>query len=383
LRWVVLAAGTTAQSSQAAAFGGLAVLAPALRDRYGLSLTQVGVMLALSGVGATLTLLPWGMAADRVGDRVTGSVGLLGAGVGLAVAGHAAGFAGLVVALTLAGAFGASINTASGRVVTSWFPREQRGLALGIRQTSVPIGGFAAALAVPAIADHSGTKAAFLALAAFSLLGAVLAAALFVEGPVRSAGEDETDLLRHPVRDPRIWRLSFGSSALIFTQVVVTGFIVLYLESQRDFSATEAGLVLALINVVGAAGRLWSGRASDRRGGGRVALIRAIAVGAAVALFAAVALARTSSWLLVPVVALGGGLAMSWNGLAVAATVETAGPTRRGAALGLQQTVIGVAVVLAPLLFAQLVDATSWRAGFALAAAAPLVAVLILRPLRV
>ena len=74
---------------------------------------------------------------------------------------------------------------------------------------------------------------------------------------------------------------------------------------------------------------------------------------------------------------------MSWNGLAVAATVETAGPTRRGAALGLQQTVIGVAVVLAPLLFAQLVDATSWRAGFALAAAAPLVAVLILRPLRV
>jgi MFS family permease len=177
--------------------------------------------------------------------------------------------------------------------------------------------------------------------------------------------------------------LSFGSSALIFTQVVVTGFIVLYLESQRDFSATEAGLVLALINVVGASGRLWSGRASDRRGGRRVALIRAIAVGAAVALFAAAALAQTSSWLLVPVVALGGGLAMSWNGLAVAATVETAGPTRRGAALGLQQTVIGVAVVLAPLVFAQLVDATSWRAGFALAATAPLVAVLILRPLRV
>ena len=57
-RWRVLAVGTIAQSSQAAAFGGLAVLAPALRDRYGLSLTQVGVMLAVSSVGAMLTLLP-------------------------------------------------------------------------------------------------------------------------------------------------------------------------------------------------------------------------------------------------------------------------------------------------------------------------------------
>jgi len=46
VRWRVLAAGTIAQSSQAAAFGGLAVLAPALRDRFDLTLSQVGVMLA-------------------------------------------------------------------------------------------------------------------------------------------------------------------------------------------------------------------------------------------------------------------------------------------------------------------------------------------------
>ena len=63
------------------------------------------------------------------------------------------------------------------------------------------------------------------------------------------------------MRDRRIWRLSFGSSALIFTQVAVTGFVVLFLESQRDFSATEAGVVLAAINVVGAAGRLLVGPA--------------------------------------------------------------------------------------------------------------------------
>jgi MFS family permease len=182
------------------------------------------------------------------------------------------------------------------------------------------------------------------------------------------------------VRDRRIWRLSIGSSVLICTQAAVTGFVVLFLESTYDFSPGEAGAVLAGMNVLAAAGRLVSGRLSDRRGG-RVPLIRRIAVGAAIATGAAAALTGASAWLVVPALVLGGGLSMSWNGLSVTAVVETAGPRRSGAALGLQQTLLGVALVIAPLVFAPLVSATSWRTGFAVAAGFPLAAVAILRPL--
>jgi len=49
-RWVVLAAGTAAQAAFSALLIGLPVLAPALRERYGLSLAEVG--LALSSVGS-------------------------------------------------------------------------------------------------------------------------------------------------------------------------------------------------------------------------------------------------------------------------------------------------------------------------------------------
>ena len=51
---------------------GLAVLAPALRDRYDLSLTQVGVLLGVAARRRVVTLLPWGLAADRVGERLDG-----------------------------------------------------------------------------------------------------------------------------------------------------------------------------------------------------------------------------------------------------------------------------------------------------------------------
>ncbi len=140
------------QTSQAAAYAGLAVLAPVLRDQYDLSLTQVGVLLGVANVGALLTFLAWGVLADRIGERATAIVGLTGAAAGFAGAAYAPDFVSLVVILALANAFGASSNTATGRAVASWFPSSERGFALGIRQASVPIGGFAAALVIPAIA---------------------------------------------------------------------------------------------------------------------------------------------------------------------------------------------------------------------------------------
>ena len=376
----MLAAGTVVQTSQAAAYSGLAVLAPVLRDRYHLSLTQVGVLLGGASVGALLTLLPWGLLADVVGERTTATVGLLGAAAGLAGAAYAPGFASLVLLLAVASAFGASSNTATGRAVTSWFPRAERGFALGIRQASVPIGGFTAALVVPPIADHWGSRVALLALAGFSAVAASTAAALFVEGPVRSDVEDEADALRDPLRDRRIWRLSAGSALLIFTQAAVTGFVVLFLESQREFGHAAAGAVLAGMNVLAAAGRLLGGRLSDRLGS-RVGLIRLIAVGTTLATATAAGLVGAAGWLLVPALVAGGGLSMSWNGLSVAAAVETVGPRRSGAALGLQQTMLGVGVAVTPFVFAPFVAATSWRAGFAAAAAVPLAAVAVLRPL--
>jgi sugar phosphate permease len=171
-RWAVLAAGTAAQASLSAVFVGLSVLAPSLREHYDLSLAEVGVVLASVWVGPTLTLLPWGLLADRVGERWTLAVGLGACGVALAAAAFAPDFGTLVGALLLAGAAGSAVNSASGRAVMTWFGPEERGLALGVRQTAIPIGAGVSALAVPAFDKLGGVEAAILFLAAFCVAGA-------------------------------------------------------------------------------------------------------------------------------------------------------------------------------------------------------------------
>jgi MFS family permease len=119
-RWTVLALGTAAQASYSAAFLGIPVLAPALRAEYGLTLAEVGVVLAAFSLGSVLTLLPWGLLTDRVGERSVLATGLVAASAALAAAAFAGGYVALVVLLLVAGGAGASVNAASGRAVMGW-----------------------------------------------------------------------------------------------------------------------------------------------------------------------------------------------------------------------------------------------------------------------
>jgi MFS family permease len=371
----VLAAGTAAQSSFSAVLIGLPVLAPALRDAYGLSLFQVGIVLDSVWIGPIVTLLPWGVLADKVGERLVLAVGLGCCGAALVGAAHAGSFTQLIFLLAFAGAAGASVNSASGRAVMQWFPASQRGLALGVRQTAIPLGGLISALSLPAL----GLRSAFVLLAALCFAGATFGAVVIRE---REAAEDvlEPSGLRVTLRDGRLWWLCGGSSLYLVAQVAVTGFVVLFLHDERGFSAGEAAGVLAGIQALATVLRIGTGRWSDVIGS-RLGPLRLVGVASSLTLAVAAAALDAPVGVLVPAFVLAGGFAMSWNGLSFTAAAELAGRGRSGAAIGMQQTSLSVAGAVVPPAFAALVAATSWRTGFALAAVFPLVGVQLLRPL--
>jgi len=173
---VILGAGLFAQTSFAAVSVGLAALAPALRSHYRLSLGETGVVLGAVSIGMLPTLLPWGLLADRFSERAVIALGLGGGGLAVAAAGTTHSFAAVTGWLIVAGALGASVNAASGRAVMGWFGVQELGLALGIRQTAIPIGGAAAAAGLPWLASAGGTRLAFLVLGCGCVGGALVAA---------------------------------------------------------------------------------------------------------------------------------------------------------------------------------------------------------------
>jgi sugar phosphate permease len=367
-RWTILGLGAAAQGSFAAVFLGLPVLAPALQAEYDLSLTRVGVVLAALNLGSVATLLAWGLAADRIGERAVLAAGLLVAAAALGAAAFAPGFGVLVAALVVAGAAGASVNAASGRAVMGWFDPGERGFALALRQTSNPVGGLLAAVSLPPIAAVGGVRAGLLALAGFCAAAAIAGAVGLREAP---AGQDVGPHAGHPLRDARIWRVSAGSGLLGIAQMSILAFTVLFLHEERGLSTAAAAGVLAGIQAAGAVLRIAAGRWSDRAGA-RIAPLLRLSFAFAVALALTAALTTAPLALLVPALLVAGALSQSWNGLSFTATAELAGRARSGAALGVQQTSLAVAAAVAAPVFAATVEASSWGIAFGLAALLPL-----------
>jgi sugar phosphate permease len=374
-RWTVLSAGVVAQASYAMTGLGLPAIAPAIRRDFGLTLTQTGVVLAASFLGSVPTLLAWGLIADRIGERLVMSIGLTCAAAALVWAGSASSFPVLVLALAVAGGVAAGVNSATGRAVMAWFNRDERGLALGIRQMAVPLGGAIGAVALPLLEHRVSLRAAFIGLAAASLVGAIVS---FVF--IRVEPTDDQSALARPLRDRRVWLICAGSTFFVTTQLSLLGFFVLFLHDERGVSTAVAAAALAVTQVFGGISRIALGRWSDRIRM-RIVPLRRVGLGIAISVAVVTVLLDASVWIVVPALVVAATFGLSWNGLSFTATAETAGRARSGAAIGLQQTFLAAGGIVAPIAFAAVVHHVSWRWAFGLAALSPLIGYALLSPL--
>ncbi|MCX6467072.1 MAG: MFS transporter [Pseudonocardiales bacterium] len=380
-RWVVLAAGTAAQAATAAYFLGLAAVTPVLREHFGLDLAGVGLLIGAISLGLVPTLVPWGVAADRFGERPVMVIGLVGSAAALAGTAFVRDPLAAGALLVLAGASGASVNAASGRAVLTWFPREHRGLAMAVRQTSVPLGAAVAALALPPIATAGGVPAVFAALAATSVVAAATVAAVVREppdAPVR--GSVAAAPVREVLADRRLLRLSGAGLLLVVPQFVGSVLLVEVLIEGGMGVAAAAGL-LALTQLLGAAGRLGNGVWSDRAGS-RLGPLRVVAAVVAAGFGLAALVQPGPVALLAAVLVPAAALAVSWNGLVFTAAGEMAPSGRAATAMAVSNTANYVSAAATPVVGGALAQGAGWPATLGLAAAAAGAALLTLRGLR-
>lgn len=372
-RWFILAVGIAAQATTSSFLYGLPFLIPELQ-RGGVSLAEASLLVSAPLLGLLLALIAWGAAADRYGERIVMAVGLAATGVlllaSLALPGLVAFGAGLMVA----GAAGASVNAASGRVVLGWFSAAERGLAMGIRQTSQPIGVGLAAATLPPIAHRWGYEAAVALPAVLCLVSAVLVVLVVLDPPRPAASSPAA--AASPYRDEpagTLLRVHSASALLVMPQFVAATFAVTFLASERGWSPVAAGQLVAVVSVVGAVARiavgLWSDRVGNRLGPMRVVallgMLTMVLWGVGEAL---------GSWLAVAALVAALVVTVSPNGLGFTATAELAGPFWAGRALGVQNTGQNIVAMATAPAFGALITVFGYPAALALAAVFPLAA---------
>ena len=371
-RWAVLAVGVATQSATASFVYGMALLVPALRREDHLSLVGASLVVTAPAVGLLLTLIAFGAAADRYGERIVIATGVSICAVFLAVASAVHGPVLTAVILVLAGAGAGSVNAASGRMIMGWFSVRERGLAMGVRQTAQPLGVAIAALTLPPLGAHVGPHEALL-FPALWCAASVVAVVVVVADPPRPARAPGAPRAVSPYRgNLALVRIHTASALLVVPQFAVATYTLVFLVSERQWDPVGAGRLIFGFQFVGALGRIASGLWSDRVGS-RLRPMRQLAV-AATLLMAGIAIgAWTGGWWTVVVFGLAAVVTVADNGLAYVAVAETAGPGWAGRAIGIQNTGQNlVAIVVVPVL-AVMIEQFGYSvafAGVALAAAA-------------
>ncbi|MFD0481745.1 MFS transporter [Kineococcus sp. GCM10028916] len=369
--WRMLTLGIAAQAAGTLLVSTPVYLIPLLHLQRGLPLAQAGTLAAAPTLGMVLTLVAWGALADRVGERWVIAGGLALTAVCAAVAASTSGLP-LGLALGFGGAAAASTNAASGRVVVGWFPRERRGLAMGLRQMSQPLGMAVAALVVPPLAGSAGIGAPLL-LGAGVLAVLAVACAAGIRNPPRAALTDAAS--ENPYRrDHFLLRIHLVSVLLVLPQFTLSTFGLVWLTVGLGWDQTLAGVVVGGAQFVGALGRIVVGVLSDRVGS-RVRVLRWVAVSGVLvlALLAAVGYAH---WpvAIAAVLVVASTVSVADNGLAFTSVAEAAGPRWSGKALGLQNTGQFLAASAVGPGVGALVTAVGYPSTMALVALAPLAA---------
>ncbi|GAB3708656.1 MFS transporter [Amycolatopsis oliviviridis] len=373
-RWLILALGLAAQTASCSFLYGIPFLVPSMQRAEGLTLAEAGTVVAAPSLGLLFTLILWGAAADRYGERLVMALGLGVSGLLLvyaAVAAHSLGT--LFGVFLLAGASTASVNAASGRAVLGWFGPAERGFAMGIRQMAQPLGVGVAAFGLPPLADRWGFQVSLMLPALIAVVVALLVAWLLIDPPRPESGTTG-EKPPSPYRRPALWRVHGASALLVVPQFAVSAFTPVYLVTAHHWTAASAGWFVGAVQILGALGRLVSGRWSDRVGS-RLRPMRQLAVASAAVMLLVAVGDATWPWLVLLALVLAAVITVSDNGLGFTASAEMAGLAWAGRAMGTQNTGQNIAAALTPPMLGLVIGDSRYALAFCVAAVFPALAV--------
>jgi predicted MFS family arabinose efflux permease len=347
-------------------------LAPYIIGDLHISKAQLGYLTSAAFGTATILSLFAGHLTDTFGGRrafifLSGYIG-----VDFALLAASRTYWVLLIALVLAGVPQALSNPATNRLIAAHVPAQGRALAVGVKQSGVPLAALIAGLVLPSLARSLSWRTATLLVVPFAVVTCIVALTL-PRDPAAQSGKAFAfpEAPNTATRWLMVYSLFIGAGL-----ASLNTYLALYAHQRLGLTNTEAGALISAIGVSGIASRLaWA-----RYAGKLTDLPRSLLILAAgsIAFAALIPLASHAHWLVwLGAVGLGGSAAAA-NAVTMVAVTRGGGFGRTGHASGLVSMGFFAGFVAGPTAFGWLADgsggfAAGWLlvlAGFALAVVA-------------
>ena len=352
----------------------LPVAAPAVSEATGLSISLVGVYTAIMYVASTLSAGASGSFIQRYGALRVSQAALVLMGLGLVFSWP--GWAILFAATAFVIGAGSAVSTpASSDILGRYCPPRRAPLVFSIKQTGVPVGGMLAGALVPAFTIALGWEGAFLACGAMCLVFAFILQPLRAEFDQYRSPTHRVSMraVAHTVRavlvHPRLRELALCSVSWVGLQAIYGAFLFSFLADGLGYPPETAGWVFAAGNAAAVGARILWGWIASRFVNARILL------GWLAVVMAAASIATAffgPGWPIVAITAVAvvyAGTAISWHGVLLAEIARRSPVDRIGAMTGGVLLFTSTGIMVYPLVYGAILEATgSYAPGFVVAA---------------
>ncbi|RLG97937.1 hypothetical protein DRO28_03455 [Candidatus Bathyarchaeota archaeon] len=385
-RWLILC--TAWLSYSMAFFTRLSIppLAPFIQADLNLTRAQVGLFVTAAYLGYMAMQVPSGWLTDSIGVRKMLLIGQTVIGVFIMLTSTATGFMQGLISMFFAGIGCGCLLTSTTKAIMYWFPRKERGTAMGLKQTGVNIGGLLAALTLPVIALTRGWRFSLLIVGLSAILSGVVSFTLYRETSVKersvaSSLRETLNMFKKVAVSRPLLILSCSIAIYLAVEFSLITYLVLNLVEESSLSVVLAGQYLALTEGAGAFGKPLFGALSDILFGGkrkRLLILIGLLMASMCVTFG-MAIRILPLWAITAVCILFGLTAIGYGGLYLALVGEIAGKELTGIATGVSTTISLTGIIFGPPLFGYLADITgSYSLSWYLLASAMIVAILLI-----
>lgn len=364
--------------------GNLALAAPLLARDWGLSATQLGILLSAFFWTYVMLQVPVGWLVDRLGATTVLASGFLAWSGATVVTGLARSFATLLAMRLLLGVGEAVIFPASSKIFTECLEERDRGLANGVLMAAIRWGTAVGAFGGGLLMARFGWRRTFLAIGVAGLLW-LPAWLRWKPAPVVHAPRQRPDeqpvfatsfgaSFGRIVRLRPFWAASIGHLSENYLLYLLMSWLPYYLVHERHLSSTSMAWTAGMLYAMDSTAAIVAGRIADLRIRRGVSACTArkwpMLIGLLIAMISLLgcAVAGPGTWLFwLAGAAVGCGASCS-GVYAIAQTL--AGPQLAGRWVGMQNCVANFAGIVAPALTGFLVERTGrFNAALNLAAA--------------
>ena len=253
------------QSTQALAYGAIALFLPLIREDIGLTFSQAGTLAVASTLTYAVMQIPSGYLADRFGPRRLFIWGLLGTNAMSLMFAVLVQYEALLLNQAVSGVFRSLVFAPGLVLISEHFGSDRRATAMGLYVA----GGFSSNIVLsllgPVLVGPLGWRTLF-ALSSLIAIVTVLLYGRVSEDRPPKAGKGTVSLaaLAPLLREPVLWIAGIVQFVRLAVVKAVQFWLPTYLIADRGFSLQTAGFAVALAAAVTAPSNFLGGYVSDR-----------------------------------------------------------------------------------------------------------------------